>query len=71
MVFNGVAVLAVCMWKGVGVSEMFTGLSAVTYVLIANNAAQVHVQECVCECVCVTVCVTVCVCVSFVPFTTL
>uniref|UniRef100_A0A7S0RYF6 CMP-sialic acid transporter n=1 Tax=Chlamydomonas leiostraca TaxID=1034604 RepID=A0A7S0RYF6_9CHLO len=40
MLFNLVAVLVVMAWKGQGVAELFAGQSAVTLLLIVNNAAQ-------------------------------
>ena len=44
MVFNLVAVLTVCAWKGEGLTTLFAGQSAVTVLLITNNAAQVSAQ---------------------------
>jgi hypothetical protein len=41
MVFNLMAVLAVSAWKGQGLAVLFQGQTAVTMLLIANNAAQV------------------------------
>jgi hypothetical protein len=41
MVFNLIAVLAVSAWKGQGLAVLFQGQTAVTMLLIANNAAQV------------------------------
>lgn len=42
MLFNLIAVLVVCVWRGQSVDTMFVGQSAVTMLLIANNAAQVR-----------------------------
>lgn len=41
--FNGLAVVVVSIYKGITLGEMFEGQSTITYLLIANNAAQVRV----------------------------